>query len=335
MSSYLPTFIGLGIVLATGLAMSWVISRRKKWRAVGKISKIYIYPIKSGRYKEIDEAECTPIGLSYNVGDGKLPLRDRVFVVYKSETMAFLSGKNNPKMLLLNLKPKDDKTVIFSYPGKSNIEITLPNKHNNKMITMWKDEKIRINDCGDDAAKWVSEAVGGKECEFRLAYFPLNDGWRRDISYRKLEFEVFKNTKNKYTGAYSDLSSYNMMNESSFKELKSRLTNGNRAKILNFRPNFVIEGPEAYEEDNWHWIKIGDAVFERFRPCTRCVFVTIDCDTMEKDENTEPLSTLRKYRTMKMLGEDRIDAHTPVLGLNAGLYQVGKVKVGDTVYVSD
>lgn len=77
MSSNLPTLIGLGLVLATGLAMSWVLSKRKKWRAVGKLSKIYIYPIKSGRYREIDEAECTPLGLSYSVSNGKLPLRDR------------------------------------------------------------------------------------------------------------------------------------------------------------------------------------------------------------------------------------------------------------------
>lgn len=83
MSSNFPTLIGLGIVLATGLAVSWVLSRRKKWRAVGNLSKMYIYPIKSGKYKEIDEAECTPLGLSYNVGHGKLPLRDRLIILNK------------------------------------------------------------------------------------------------------------------------------------------------------------------------------------------------------------------------------------------------------------
>ncbi|CAH1390592.1 unnamed protein product [Nezara viridula] len=335
MSSNLPTLIGLGLVLATGLAMSWALFRRKKWRAVGKLTKMYIYPIKSGRYKEIDEADCTPVGLSFNVGNGKLPLRDRVFVVYNSETMVFLCGKFNTKMLQMDVEPKDDKTLILSYPGKENIEITLPEKRDDKMITLWDKEKVRVDDCGEDAARWVSEAVGGKDCEFRLGYFPLNEGWRRDISYRKLEFQVFKSLSNKYTGAFSDMASYNYVNEASVEELNTRLTNGNKTKALNFRPNFVIEGPKAYEEDSWRWIKIGDAVFERFRPCTRCIFVTIDSDTGEKNKNNEPLSTLRKYRTMKMLGEDRIEPHIPVFGQFAGLCQGGKVRRGDIVYVSD
>lgn len=60
-----------------------------------------------------------------------------------------------------------------------------------------------------------------------------------------------------------------MVNEASVEELNTRLPDENKAKILNFRPNFVIKGTKAYEEDNWHWVKIGDAVFERFRPCTR------------------------------------------------------------------
>lgn len=38
---------------------------------------------------------------------------------------------------------------------------------------------------------------------------------------------------------------------------------------------------------------------------------------------------------MKMLGEDRIEPHIPVFGQFAGLRQGGKVRCGDTVYVSD
>ncbi|XP_014285772.1 mitochondrial amidoxime-reducing component 1 [Halyomorpha halys] len=335
MSSNLSTIVGLGLVLATGLGISWILSRRKKWRAVGKLSKLYIYPIKSGQYKEIDEAECTPIGLSYSAGDGKLPFRDRVFVLYNAETMKLYCYKFNPKLLQLDYQPKDNKTVIFTYPGKNNLEVTLPEKSDDKMIEMWADEKLRINDCGDEAAKWISEAVGGKECEFRLAYYPINEGWRRDISYQKLEFEVFKNISNEYTGAYSDLASYHLVNEGSVEELNSRLADGDKTNALNFRPNFVIEGPKAYEEDSWHYIKIGDAIFEQFRPCTRCVAININSTTGEKSELQEPLRTLRKYRTMKMLGEERVEPHIPVFGQFAGLYKSGKVRRGDIVYVSD
>lgn len=39
---------------------------------------------------------------------------------------------------------------------------------------------------------------------------------------------------------------------------------------LQFRPNIVIKGPEAYAEDNWKWIRVGDdAIFRGSRPCIR------------------------------------------------------------------
>lgn len=41
---------------------------------------------------------------------------------------------------------------------------------------------------------------------------------------------------------------------------------------LQFRPNFVVKGPKAYEEDHWNWVRIGDnVVFRNIKPCTRRV----------------------------------------------------------------
>lgn len=47
------------------------------WQPVGKVTKLCIYPLKSGRKIEVDEAECTEYGLRLLPADGSYQFRDR------------------------------------------------------------------------------------------------------------------------------------------------------------------------------------------------------------------------------------------------------------------
>jgi uncharacterized protein YcbX len=93
-------------------------------------------------------------------------------------------------------------------------------------------------------------------------------------------------------GAYPDNSSYTLQNEASIADLNSRLSEP--VSPLHFRPNFLVKGAEALEEDNWDWIKIGQVVFRNIKPCTRCIFTTVDPETGVKSPSIEPLKTLKK-----------------------------------------
>lgn len=95
---------------------------------------------------------------------------------------------------------------------------------------------------------------------------------------------------------YTDFTSYLIINQASVDELNNRIPNAN-ITALNFRPNILVEGEnaKAYSEDNWDWVKIGDAILYLAKPCTRCVFTTIDPETGIKSESNEPLKTLRTY----------------------------------------
>ena len=97
----------------------------------------------------------------------------------------------------------------------------------------------------------------------------------------------------RFQGAYPDATSYTLQNEASITDLNSRIEDP--VTPLNFRPNFVVKGAEPLEEDTWDWIKIGDVVFRNIKPCTRCVFTTINPETAEKSPKFEPIKTLRKY----------------------------------------
>ena len=61
-----------------------------------------------------------------------------------------------------------------------------------------------------------------------------------------------------------------------------------------FRPNVVINGIEAFEEDYAESIGIGNARLKPVKPCARCPVPSINQDTGEF--GPDPLDILRTYR---------------------------------------
>src|SRR5882757_4355834 len=107
-----------------------------------------------------------------------------------------------------------------------------------------------------------------------------------------------------------------------------------------FRPNLVVSGADAFAEDDWKTIRIGEAVFRSTKPCERCVITTTDQASGQVD-GKEPLKTLATYRLAKMVMPERLDAfgvpgNAVLFGQNliadaAG----GTVRIGDEVVVID
>lgn len=72
-----------------------------------------------------------------------------------------------------------------------------------------------------------------------------------------------------FQGALPDETSYNLVNEASIDDLNSRLASDSQVTVRNFRPNFLLSGAQAYDEDKWKFLKIGENVFEIIKPCFR------------------------------------------------------------------
>lgn len=64
--------------------------------------------------------------------------------------------------------------------------------------------------------------------------------------------------------------------------------------ILRFRPNVVINGDEAFAEDAWPTVRIGNLRFRTTMVCDRCVMTTIDPLTLAGGK--EPIRTLARHR---------------------------------------
>jgi uncharacterized protein YcbX len=123
------------------------------------------------------------------------------------------------------------------------------------------------------------------------------------------------------------------MNEASFDDLNKRMMNSKKIDLpvtpLQYRPNFVVKGANAWEEDNWKWIKIGNtAVFKVNQPCLRCVLTNINPITGERHPDMQPLKTLKEFRVFPKI------AASPFFGIHLGVRQKGHIKLGDDVFIA-
>ena len=93
-----------------------------------------------------------------------------------------------------------------------------------------------------------------------------------------------------------------------------------------FRPNVVLEGPEAWEEDRIRVLRIGAIHLKLVKACTRCGMTGLDQRTGRRESS--PLSVLQEFRYDENL-------RGVTFGQNARVaHGAGELlRVGDTVQV--
>lgn len=299
------------------------------WEEVGKITKLNLYPLKSGHRIELTQAECTEFGLRLTGDEGAFQLRDRCLVVYSEKDNEFRTARTYPKMVLIDVSIHDDNYLAVDAPTMRTLYVKIPNSKENKtsFIRLHKGEEIYAIDCGDEAASWFSRYILEKDTGLRLGFHDASR--RRDLSKtHKNILDYYTNISNSSTGLYSDLTAVLLVNQRSVSDLNKRIGSSS-VTIDNFRPNVVVDGPnlEAYAEDNWDWIKIGDVVFRNVKECTRCIMTTINPENASRSADREPLKTLETYRMSN--GVDKL----PLMGINCEVKTKGIIKLGDPIYI--
>lgn len=93
-----------------------------------------------------------------------------------------------------------------------------------------------------------------------------------------------------------------------------------KIEMERFRPNIVVKGLAAFEEDNLKAFGINDATFLGVKPCARCVLTTISPQDLKK--SPEPLKTLAKYRKF----ENKL-----LFGQNLIIKKQGTIALGNTI----
>ena len=114
-----------------------------------------------------------------------------------------------------------------------------------------------------------------------------------------------------------------VIGEASLDALNDRLVMRNEEPIpMNrFRPNLVIQGAEAFAEDSWGRVRIGDVILRAGKPCARCVVTTTD--QLTGDRGKEPLRTLSTFRRDKTDPSEVNFGHNYIHDTKSGLITIG------------
>jgi len=239
------------------------------------VSRLFLYPVKGCRGVALRAAQLAPTGLA--VGD----IGDREWVVVDGHD-EFLSQREFPKMALIEARLPAG-ALSLSAPGMPPLDIPFESEGEVVRVRVWDDELNAVTQ-GDLADRWFSDFLGRRA---RLMRF---DPRTRRISSRR------------YTGAteapykFADAFALLVTSEASLAHLNARLKTKGHAPvdIDRFRPNIVIDGVDAFEEDYAREARIGDAVIELVKPCVRCTVPSVD--PAHGEQGTEPGGTLAVYR---------------------------------------
>jgi uncharacterized protein YcbX len=232
------------------------------------LTEINIYPIKSARGISLPSAQLDDLGLEL----------DRRWMVV-DEQGHFLTQRTLPKMALINVALKEDHLSISSR-GLSELSIPFQTSSVEMLrVQVWNDSLDAI-DVGQDVASWFTELLG---LRCRLVQMPENPSRFVDGKYASAISPV----------SFADAFPLLLVSEKSLEDLNARLADP--VPMNRFRPNLVIDGTFAFEEDAWHALQIGSVSFRIAKPCARCTVPTVDQDTGQAGK--EPIRTLSTYRT--------------------------------------
>lgn len=244
------------------------------------LSEIIMYPVKSCGGMSVREATLTLAGLSVDA------VYDREWMVV-DDAGQFLTQREHPRMALISPRLKTDVLELRA-PGMLRLEVALglpdPADERTREVTVW-DDTVLAYDCGDTCAAWFSNAIG-TAC--RLVRF--HAGATRFASA-------------KWTGAvqaptlFSDGFPLLLAGTASLADLNQKLAAAGRDALpMNrFRPNLVIDGIEAFEEDYAEAFTFGAARVQPVKPCGRCPIPSVD--QANGVPGPDPLDILRTYRT--------------------------------------
>lgn len=128
---------------------------------------------------------------------------------------------------------------------------------------------------------------------------------------------------------FQDAYPLHILNLASVRDVGKRLIKGSpRLSALQFRCNILVTGPEAYDEDDWKRIKIGESKYYVCCRTARCGLPNVNQITGIRDK-TEPFQTLRSYRAI-----DQGAGKNACLGMQmVPALKKSKIKVGDWIEV--
>lgn len=255
------------------------------------LSELNIYPVKSAHGIALDSSQVGPRGLDY----------DRRWMVVDGDG-TFITQRQQPKLALIRVKLARETGVLeLTAPAMPALKIPFePVTAVPKKVQVWGDE-VNALSVSDEADRWLSELLG-LPCQ--LVFMPDEAKRQIDLDFARAGEQV----------GFADGFPFLLISQASLEDLNERLEQP--LPMNRFRPNLVVNGCEAFAEDSWRRLRIGELILRVVKPCARCVITTTDQDTAEVGK--EPLKTLATYRKVDnkvMFGQNLIHENLAELHL--------------------
>lgn len=231
-----------------------------------KVSELNIYPVKSLRQVSLSASRVEAYGLKHD---------RRWMVIDKDGNM--ITQRQLARMCLIQPHLLECG-IKLSAPNMPDLMVKVPADDNKLTVTVWNDNCLAY-DAGNHAAQWLSDFLS---IACRLVYYP-------DDAFRQVDLQYAREGDRT---AFSDGFPLLLISQASLDDLNQRLKTP--LPMKRFRPNLVLEGSQAFAEDGWKKIRIGDIIFRVVKPCSRCIIPNIDIETAEIGK--EPARTLSSYR---------------------------------------
>ncbi|MBB1602903.1 MOSC domain-containing protein [Variovorax sp. UMC13] len=244
------------------------------------IARLFVYPIKSCAGVELPEVLLTETGLEF----------DRAWMVVDAQG-EFVTQRELPRMALVQPTLKHMEMVLRA-PGMLALHVAFDRVEKPVRVKVWRDE-VAAYDMGDIAAQWFSDFLSepGRPQALRLVRF---DPEQKRLS--NMAWTDGVEAENQFADGFPLL----VTSEASLAELNDKLLAAGHAAVTmaRFRPNIVLAGLEAQDEDRVETMHVataeGQARLQPAKPCPRCPIP--DIDPLTAVSTPEVNDMLRTYR---------------------------------------
>ena len=263
------------------------------------LQSIRIYPIKSTAGLQLEHCTVQARGLC---GDRRMMLVD--------QQGRFVTGRTHPALTAIRCQRHGDGWRVTA-PGKSPLVLHSDSDAETRIqVTVWADQ-VSARAFSEEVDQWFSDVL---QQPVRLASMDAQSERPIEPGFGQSGDQV----------SFADGYPLLLISRAAVEELNRHLSTP--VKMANFRPNLVVSDCSAHAEDQWHRIRIGEVEFDLVKPCSRCVFTTVDPERHQKRTDGEPLRTLVQYRRR----EGKV-----MFGQNIIARGAGRICAGDEVEVLD
>ena len=263
-----------------------------------RVRGLWIYPIKSCRGISVHQLEIKSTG----------PLFDRQWMIV-DENNKFITLRTHSKLALIEVE-LDLKFLMIKF-GSFNFKISLKQESKKvETVNVWKD--------------FVSAGIEAEEINLALSQFLKQKV--RLVRYQSDSFRGLKSAiSEKDKGVmFADSKPVLLINKNSLDDLNNKLATLHLepSQLERFRANIIIEGLEAFKEDEATELNINGLLFRNPTLCSRCSIITQDIETGTV-VSKETLATLASYR--------KINGNKVMFGVYWMPQNTGMIRRGDVV----